>query len=140
MEERRRLAGLADRVGLYYLTVRGEMGEGKRGSAPGHKVLPLCCLWCITPSPRGVHLESPFPEQAGQNRPLKDGGCGCLSAKEGICPCLSVCLPACLLFCMLHRCESAQVRKLIHLPHLALEKGPLSLPWGLELNFNLTVL
>lgn len=53
---------------------------------------------------------------------------------------LSVCLPACLLSCTLHRCESAQVRKLIHLPHLALEKGPLSLPWGLELNLNLAVL
>lgn len=53
---------------------------------------------------------------------------------------LSVCLPACLLACTLQRCESAQVRKLIHLPHLALEKGPLSLPWGLELNLNLNVL
>lgn len=53
---------------------------------------------------------------------------------------LSVCLPACLLACTLERCESAQVRKLIHLPHLALEKGPLSLPWGLELNLNLNVL
>lgn len=50
---------------------------------------------------------------------------------------LSVCLSACLLPA-LHRCESAQVRELIHLPHLALEEGPLSLPWGLE--SNLTVM
>lgn len=55
---------------------------------------------------------------------------------EGIRPCLSVCLlPA----PPQHRCESAQVRKLTHLPCLALEKVLLSLPVGLEENLNLTV-
>lgn len=51
---------------------------------------------------------------------------------------LSVCLSACLLPAP-HRCESAQVRELIHLPHLALEEGPLSLPWGLESNLTVVI-
>lgn len=35
---------------------------------------------------------------------------------------------------LLHRCESVQVGKLTHLPHLTLGKGLLFLPQGLEIN------
>ena len=55
-----------------------------------------------------------------------------LYQREGRKEYVPVCLSACLLPA-LHRCESAQVRELIHLPHLALGKGHFLFP-GIELD------
>lgn len=81
---------------------------------------PRCRLW-------GLHLE------CSPSIPAGDCGFGCTAAKDYVPVGLSLPTPP------QHRSESAQVRKLTHLPHLALEKGLLSLPRTLESNLDLTV-
>lgn len=115
-----------------YLTVQGEVATEARGVAASGVLRegasqplseprgPYHALW-------GLHLEAtPFiTAWVCWNRPAWDFGCDCSTVKEYVPVCLLPTPPQ-------HRCESAQVRKLTHLPHLALEKGLLSLPFGLE--------